>query len=302
MDISFALQNYIGLTVARLIERLPSAIAWLRSTNIGVKPFVAARLRGDFFPLERDVTFPSGVRMHLVLSDDVQRQIYLRLYEPEEVQLLSRHARRDTLCVDVGANVGWFALHLAQAVGSAGHVIAVEADPRNAERLRGNAALNAFGSRIQVVEAAASERVGTVSFIQSAHGHSGWGSVVPQPGNAGGQATTVATTTVDSLIAASGHATVSVLKIDVEGHELAVLAGSRESLREGRIGVVFFEFSGRAQSEQGVKLNDFVQFFSEIGYTASVATARVIDSVTRGETPERSLFTNLLFTNEPLHS
>jgi FkbM family methyltransferase len=50
--------------------------------------------------------------------------------------------RRCDVAIDVGANEGYESLALAQAVGAAGHVFAVEPSPSNVEILRRNIALN----------------------------------------------------------------------------------------------------------------------------------------------------------------
>lgn len=56
--------------------------------------------------------------------------------------------------VDVGGNIGYFALLMAEQVGASGRVVAVEPDPRNAHVLRLNAA-RTRGAPIEVIEAAA---------------------------------------------------------------------------------------------------------------------------------------------------
>jgi ubiquinone/menaquinone biosynthesis C-methylase UbiE len=54
--------------------------------------------------------------------------------------------------VDLGGKIGYAALLMAEQVGPSGRVVAVEADPRNAQVLRLNAA-RTRGARIEVVEA-----------------------------------------------------------------------------------------------------------------------------------------------------
>lgn len=51
-------------------------------------------------------------------------------------------------------------------------------------------------------------------------------------------------TTLDTYCATHEIASVDFLKIDVEGHELAVLQGARELLRHNRIDVIQFEYGG----------------------------------------------------------
>ena len=51
---------------------------------------------------------------------------------------------------------------------------------------------------------------------------------------------------------------IDLLKIDVEGHELAVLQGARDLLNRGAIGAVQFEFGSRNLASRSY-LRDFVE-------------------------------------------
>ncbi len=65
------------------------------------------------------------------------------------------------MVIDVGANVGYYALMAATRVGPSGRVIAYEPGPAPAARLRENVALNGL-SNVTVVEAAVADRPGTL--------------------------------------------------------------------------------------------------------------------------------------------
>jgi hypothetical protein len=54
----------------------------------------------------------------------------------------------------------------------------------------------------------------------------------------------VVTTTVDEFCSSRGIEAVDLLKVDAEGHDLAVLEGAATMLREARIAFVQFEFGG----------------------------------------------------------
>ena len=56
-------------------------------------------------------------------------------------------------------------------------------------------------------------------------------------------ATTVPVETLDELAMREGVTYINFLKIDTEGHELAVLSGASRLLRENRIGYIQFEFN-----------------------------------------------------------
>src|SRR6266404_9331850 len=76
-----------------------------------------------------------GSRLELDLSDLIQRQVYLGVYEREETNQVMRYLRPEMTFVDVGANIGYYTLMAASCVGPHGRVIAVEPSLYAVERL-----------------------------------------------------------------------------------------------------------------------------------------------------------------------
>jgi FkbM family methyltransferase len=126
--------------------------------------------------------------------------------------------------VDVGASTGWFAVPFAKR----GHrVIAFEPNARVVTRLRDNCELN--GVTIELHHAAVSDREGEVTF-----GHNprfpltSGGSL--EPGRARSTFDIVPCTTLDAVVDEPVH----LIKIDVEGHERAVLRGAERLIETHR--------------------------------------------------------------------
>ena len=78
------------------------------------------------------------------------------------------------------------------------------------------------------------------------------------------QTETVAITTLDAYCEQNAVAHIDLLKLDVEGHELDVLAGAQEMLRRSAIDAVTFEFGG-CNIDSRHFLQDFFYFFREHG-------------------------------------
>ena len=102
--------------------------------------------------------------------------------------------------VDVGANVGYFSLLAARAVGPTGRVVAIEAVSEIAEAARANADRNDLGN-IEVIEAAASDAVGEVELMLAQHPGGATISADDVPPDLTGRRT-VRTVTLDGLVAA----------------------------------------------------------------------------------------------------
>lgn len=144
--------------------------------------------------------------------------------------------------LDVGANIGGMALIAAAIVGPEGEVVAIDPQRECAEACRLNAELNGF-SHMRVVEAAAGAQDGEAEIIVVAD------SLWTRAASVGEhdlevRRDRVRMVSLDSLVASGGARPPDVVKIDVEGAELDVLAGMRSLLRDARP-VVICEMHGK---------------------------------------------------------
>jgi FkbM family methyltransferase len=176
---------------------------------------------------------PGGGRVRLRYREVVG---FLRLFqgsfEDAEVKTLMDAARSGRVAIDIGANVGIFTIPLARAVGTDGAVWAFEPLPENVDRLRANVRDNEL-TNVRVVAAAASDTDGALSFQVA--GDSAYGSTREVFSDwRTGRSLTVPGVRLDSEWRACGMPHVSVIKIDVEGAELAALRGAQAVIRRCR--------------------------------------------------------------------
>jgi FkbM family methyltransferase len=145
-------------------------------------------------------------------------------HERGTVAVLLPHLLRAKVLLDIGANTGFFSL-LTKAVNPKAHVVAVEPSLANFKALQRNIAINNFD--ICPVFAAATSELGEVTLYDypeisySPSMEADWRNGMP--------AVRVPGVTLDSLATehrALGETT--VVKIDVEGHEVHVLEGAPE--------------------------------------------------------------------------
>ena len=95
--------------------------------------------------LTRTMVVVQGFKMIVDVGDrwGVGRKIYVqREYDPVETSYLMQVLKPGMLFLDIGANIGYFTLLAASAVGPEGRVIAVEPEPKNYRVLTKNLALN----------------------------------------------------------------------------------------------------------------------------------------------------------------
>lgn len=154
--------------------------------------------------------------------------------EPEVQQALAELIEPGQTVYDVGANIGFFTILCSRLVGSQGKVYAFEPIPENVVTLRHNIALNKL-TNVIVVEQALSASTGTAEMFVSPWSafHSlnvDGASKRENHGPDGGQIT-VATVALDEFVQGDGISAPDLIKLDVEGAELLVVEGMRETLR-----------------------------------------------------------------------
>ena len=157
-------------------------------------------------------------------------------HEPMVHEALRRTLGPGGTFVDVGCNIGYTALLAAAIVGPSGRVIALDAQRECAEATRANARLNGL-EQIEVLHSAAGAVSGDADVIVTQDPL--WtrlASVGEHPLEVRRERVTV--TSIDDLVQRLALPAVNVVKIDVEGGELDVVAGMGRVLAEQRPFVV----------------------------------------------------------------
>ncbi|QWG20683.1 FkbM family methyltransferase [Bradyrhizobium sediminis] len=142
-------------------------------------------------------------------------------YNIEELDFLRAHTPAGGVFVDVGANVGTYAMVLARQVGATGKVIAIEPHPVTHARLRFNCAASGY-TQVTLVAAAAGPSDGEL-MIETDGDNLGASHIVS--GDPAGNAIRVPSLRLQRILADAGVDHVDALKIDVEGFEDRILTG-----------------------------------------------------------------------------
>jgi FkbM family methyltransferase len=156
---------------------------------------------------------------------------YPSTYEPAKTGFLRDRSRPGATVLDLGAHIGLFSVHMARAVGPTGRVISFEPAPHTAAVLRRTIGLNGLASVVSVRQAAVSGRRGEVELFETGDECSNASSLVPTDRTRG--SVRVAATTLDDLVH-DEQLTVAVVKMDIEGAELAALEGAPALLSHQR--------------------------------------------------------------------
>src|SRR5207247_2211963 len=114
-----------------------------------------------------------------------------------------------------------------------------------------------------IFEGALSDDTGHASLSVPSRGESGWGSFARE---FRGDHVEVSTWRLDDLVSSVNDRDLRLIKIDVEGHEPAVLRGALATLRRRRP-IVFCEFNDTLLRSTGSSSRLLLQSFAEVGYS-----------------------------------
>jgi FkbM family methyltransferase len=170
-------------------------------------------------------------------------------YSPRETRFLRSMLRPGDVALDIGANIGAITVAMAKAVGASGKIHAYEPQSLMFSYLVSNVLLNDLRN-VETVRAVVGETAGeeTFNIPDSVNGDEllNYGAVsTVEPRFGAGASETVPRIRLDDL----GVERVRLIKIDVEGAELAVLQGAA-SLLERCSPIVYFENNIRHRSRE----------------------------------------------------
>jgi FkbM family methyltransferase len=236
-----------------------------------------ARLRTRFHPLQ----LGNGTSVQIAVREDADDEISRALARgdfalPPHYNFLLGTLQPGEVVLDVGAHIGTFSL-AAAAYGL--RVVAVEASPRNAALLRRAAGRQRFGDRLRVVCAAASDRPGSLRFLEA--GPYGHVAVSPQEG----RTVEVPAITIDRLVRDLGLGPVAAVKLDIEGSEPAALRGMVELLSRPASPLLVYESNGHTLDLFGHTTADLITALAGLGYSSYAVRPEGLRAI-RPETPQ----------------
>lgn len=239
--------------------------------NGNIRQSVWFRIVAPFF-LYADHNFVTttifGVEVAGNTKDFIQRHLfYFGVWEPNLTEFLRKRLCVGDTFVDVGANIGYFALLASRLVGTEGKVIAIEASPSIFARLLDNLQRNKTTTNVHPINVAVSNRNGTVNIYQSSSSefNIGMTSIVESEGAL--IECEVPSRPLDSLLTPKDLANARVVKIDVEGAEWLVINGMLNILREARSDLeVVVELNPDSLRQHGKTVEDVCEIFGTYGF------------------------------------
>ncbi len=179
-----------------------------------------------------------GSKMYINLKDKgLSVDLLLdRVREPHSTQFLSTLLRKGDSILDIGANIGYYALLEARLVGREGKVFALEPSPASFVILKKNIEVNAY-AHIHVFPVAAADKEGSCEMCL--YEQANLNSMLERRDRNVLQRICVPTVTVDGFLA--DKEVPRLIRMDVEGYEDRILQGMAGTLQDPRLELLFIE-------------------------------------------------------------
>jgi FkbM family methyltransferase len=210
--------------------------------------FCAWQLRSRISQSPVAVNFAGGTRLLVSRGQTgATGNVYTGLHEFEEMAFVLHLLRPGDLFVDVGANVGSYTILAAGAVGA--RCISFEPDQETMRSLQRNVTANSLDDRVELRQSVVGRNEGVARFT------SGSDTLNHVADGSDADATPIQMTSLDTALEGrSPH----LLKVDVEGYELEVIAGASSTLqsRDTIAAILETNGSGARYGKSDAELHD----------------------------------------------
>ena len=216
-------------------------------------------------------------------------------YEPGETRVIDLLSSGSQQILDIGANIGWYAIRFAKREPQS-KIYAFEPMPISYSYLQKNVAINGVGSSVTGFNLGLSEDCGSVDFYITPT--SGVNASLLNVANAADAQKIIGLTLSLDRWCENYQVRPDFIKCDVEGAELLVFRGGKETLIRDKP-VIFTELLRKWTKPFGYHPNDMLAYFSELGYLCyAVGKNRVykIEKVT-----DETIETNYTFIHAETH-
>ncbi len=235
-------QGELGFLFGAVVEELTGRNPYFRYRKCRDKDQIVTRwVRGHEMSID---LYDRGISRHLFIRG-VHEANGTAAYR-EALAAVQSQTSGNIMMLDIGANIGYYVLEVADLLGDRASIVAFEPDPDNRQLLERNVERNGYGELVDISPLAVDEQSGERTFCRSTH--SNWNRL--ERDEAAGNVDEIEerfpieTTSVDEYLDEAGidPGTVNAVRMDLEGHELNVLKGMKDVLAADEPLVLFIEF------------------------------------------------------------
>jgi FkbM family methyltransferase len=253
---SLDISNIIKIHIV-VLKRIKNRTKWFLLRKMGQKGVIANVYR-DF-------------KLYLEFTDDPIEIYYLGIYEPEETRMIKSIVKEGMTVIDIGANIGYFSMLMANLVGPRGKVYSFEPNPKMFRRLQKNIEINTnLSGQITINQVAIGEKEGKANFFCPPPGSEGLGGLKDTKRISIDNVINVDVITLDKFIDDKNVQKLDFIKLDVEGGEFDVLKGAKGILNKYHP-TILFEGEEENTTAYNYRVFQLLSYLENLGYIVKKA-------------------------------
>jgi len=247
--------------ITKRLRGLPGAVIFLEKIR---KHYIGEEITAKISDFDNDIIIT------LSLSEHMSSQIFwYGSYSRDILYILDKIIKPGMVFLDIGANIGEISLFAAKRVGSKGKVISFEPFKQLSRVLKKNLEINNF-TQGTVIEKGLLDEMCVLPVFNSKKPfsdgtqHDGLISIYKSHVR-NQEVDQIEVTTLDRFVDTNNLEQVDIIKIDIEGSELAALRGGLVTLRRFKP-VLIIEVQEETSLAAGYKQGDILEILEPIGY------------------------------------
>ena len=206
-----------------------------------------------------------GRQFSVNLTSGMQEHVF---FFGEYEKMLSRIAAsligNGDICVDAGANFGWYTTLMAKGCGPSGEVHAFEPVPQSFHELSKNYALAGSPANVFINQFALGDKEDVISMNVFDGEPTGHASIAAKRDSAS-LSYECRMTTLDSYVVNHGIEAVNFVKVDIEGAEMLFLRGAERLFKQEKPPIFLMEMALEQSRHFGYLPNDLINFIGSRG-------------------------------------
>lgn len=216
-------------------------------------------------------------------------------YEPKDSEIIYRLVKDGDTIFDIGANIGWYSIHLAMKLNSS-KIYSFEPIPSTFNQLKLNVKLNGC-ENIVLNNLALTDKKQKLSFFYSPNNTVASSSRNIME-NDEAQLIECDANTIDEYIIENNITSLDFIKCDVEGAEYFVYKGGIKIFEKFKP-IIFTEMLRKWAAKFDYHPNDIVKLFTDIGYKCFIIINDILSEIK--EITEATIETNFVFLHSERH-
>lgn len=189
-------------------------------------------------------------------------------FELKSQQLIMDTVQQDMVVLDIGANIGFYTVKIANKIGAKGKVFSFEPNPEMVKQLTQNVQLNKFDN-VFIQPVALSDSAGVIQFHCPEPGYESHGSFMSNSTFETSTLIDIKTQKLDDWLESQNIKRVDFIKIDVEGAERKIFSGASRLLSSPSRPTIIFECAELTCAAFGHCVYDVLSDLVSYGYVVS---------------------------------